>query len=498
MAQQAKDRAGSNYGLSAVSCSSRSACTAVGNINQSLPLAESWNGTRWVMMAIPNPSGWSGSTLSGISCGSASSCVAVGEGFFKGRELTLAESRGGSRWANTTTLDPGLRSNSMSSVSCESPITCVAVGDYVVHQQTMALGESWNGRTWSVADVSSAPGDRDSVLSGVSCVSSTTSTPSSCSAVGSDVDANGIGLLLVDSRRGKSWSVGPPVDPAGIEPGQLQSVSCGSVSSCVGVGYYQVSSGSSYGLTELWDGKRWEVEGSPLPKHTYGVNLFGVSCPSVSGCMAVGLRGDTDPARTPLTLAEWWDGSKWSIKPTASPLGAVYSTLSAVSCSSLTSCTAVGNWVNSHDIVLTLAEQWNCHRWTLVRPLNRSAFGDQLNGVSCTSGTSCVAVGSYEREIGGSAPLVEQWNGTAWSVDKTATSPSQQELLGVSCVSSQACISVGDSDRGSLETLLVERWNGDSWAVQKGRRVLRGPRCTPVLSQCRAQRRDRVQRPDPT
>jgi hypothetical protein len=59
------------------------------------------------------------------------------------------------------------------------------------------------------------------------------------------------------------------------------------------------------------------------------------------------------------TLAEVWDGTSWSIDPIPpSPpsLAGIGGLLDGVSCTSATSCTAVGSWPNSGEGELTLAE----------------------------------------------------------------------------------------------------------------------------------------------
>lgn len=67
--------------LSAVSCSSPRACTAVGNYLSNafgeLPLAERWNGTSWRMQPTATSGYPNGSALLGVSCPRANVCVAV-------------------------------------------------------------------------------------------------------------------------------------------------------------------------------------------------------------------------------------------------------------------------------------------------------------------------------------------------------------------------------------------------------------------------------------
>src|SRR5262249_58144572 len=59
-------------------------------------------------------------------------------------------------------------------------------------------------------------------------------------------------------------------------------------------------------------------------------------------CTAVG--GRLVPTRTgPATLAERWNGHTWSIQPTPNPPGHGFKLLNGVACTSRSSCMAVGN-----------------------------------------------------------------------------------------------------------------------------------------------------------
>jgi len=58
-------------------------------------------------------------------------------------------------------------------------------------------------------------------------------------------------------------------------------------------------------------------------------------------------------------LAERWDGVRWSIQATPVPVGAQSSELLAVSCSSITACTAVGDYTNRAGATVTLIEHWS-------------------------------------------------------------------------------------------------------------------------------------------
>ncbi len=86
--------------LYAVSCSAATACTAVGwyynTSDAELTLAEAWNGTAWTIQTTPNPTGTTGSQLEGVTCSTATACTAVG--FYddsSGVDLAFAEVENG-------------------------------------------------------------------------------------------------------------------------------------------------------------------------------------------------------------------------------------------------------------------------------------------------------------------------------------------------------------------------------------------------------------------
>jgi hypothetical protein len=74
-----------------VSCTNNNACTAVGyftafELSDGAPLAESWNGTSWSLQsAQPLPSPLYNAGLAQVSCTSATACTAVGNAY--GRPL---------------------------------------------------------------------------------------------------------------------------------------------------------------------------------------------------------------------------------------------------------------------------------------------------------------------------------------------------------------------------------------------------------------------------
>jgi hypothetical protein len=136
-----------------------------------------------------------------------------------------------------------------------------------------------------------------------------------------------------------------------------------------------------------------EAVGSHLD--SAGEVLTAVSCLTAASCEAV---GELVNQGNPLTLAEAWNGSTWTVQPTPNPSVAQGSTLNAVSCTSASACTAVGQYQYSFlSLIRTLAEVWNGTTWSLrSTPNHPNAGANILNGVSCGASHVCTAVGQTQ------------------------------------------------------------------------------------------------------
>ena len=123
--------------------------------------------------------------------------------------------------------------------------------------------------------------------------------------------------------------------------------------------------------------------------------------------------GGRAPATNP--LAESFNGKKWAIVNTPVPKGTEDSVLIGVSCPSATSCFAVGS-SNIPDGVQTLVESWNGTTWKIVPSPNGSGGRTALNGVSCPASNSCMAVGYQALGGHNDETIAEQWNGSTWKI----------------------------------------------------------------------------------
>ncbi len=363
-------------------------------------LAERWDGTSWTIQTTSNPTS-PNPTLSSVSCTSPTACMAVGDySDSAGDRLLLAERWDGTSWTIEPTPNPaGSHFSVLSAVSCTSATACIAVGTNYTDNGGTALGvlvERWDGASWAIQSTPAPPGGRPT-LRGVSCTSAM-----ACTAVGFYDSNSGLPQTLAERWDGTNWTIQTTAN-YGIYGGStfyplittLVGVSCASPTACAAVGGYVDQTGQNHTVAETWNGTTWALEFPQDPtdaKSGYFLGLSDVSCSSPAACTAV--ASYTNAAGENVTLAERWNGTSWTIQPTPTPSGAQGSGLNGVSCSSDTACTAVGGYNSSAGTDSTLAERWDGTTWT-IQPTPNKAGGFGLSAVSCSSDTACTAVGRY-------------------------------------------------------------------------------------------------------
>jgi hypothetical protein len=310
----------------------------------------------------------------------------------------------------------------------------------------------------------------DSKLEAVSCPSTL-----ACLAVGASKGSDNVAFASAESWDGTSWTVIPPVTPAGAATSDLDAVSCSSATACTAVGFYRTSAGLTLPLGERWDGTGWTLQVALSPAGSAATELDGVSCVSATACTAVGgfVNGGMG------TFEEFWDGRtifghhpRWVIQATQPAFSTIVYQLAAVSCSSLSDCMAVGYYdsLGAAGRVATWAEHWDGTSWTGEFPDVASSTSNTLTGVSCPSATACTAVGWYRDFAGNLLPLAERWNGANWSLESPGYAPGSGGtiLLGVACASATWCIAVGDvivSPADIEQRTVAESWDGTSWTL---------------------------------
>ena len=492
------------YVYDAVSCVSESMCVAVGEG------AAHWDGVRWTADRVSDPRGVS---LTSVSCLSANDCFAAGEADGSGNGIGVLERWDGARWTEQRAAvgeDSGLDSSS-ATVSCASETACVAIVEQATYANSDSSGrltwfaDVWNGESWSIgrapeaSSISCVPGlcaaigdGRTAILdrgrwhivraphspefqTGLSCAST-----SMCVGVGA-VPPPGppqSGVLVTTPAgirwNGSRWSEATPMPGAGSQPSELHGVACASAHACVAVGAIY-SNTSTRPLAEIWGGRGWRLANPPMPPG--GGVLESVSCVSPDVCVAVGytLAGMPNGLGQG-TLVDVWNGSSWSAQTTPPVAGQVE--LRSVSCTSPSDCVAVGMQNPSpldYLIIQPLIERWNGTAWTIDREatittIDTTCGGNcppppaiALAGVACPSASACEAVGSTSG-VQGTTTFAESWNSTAWATTPTVDpGPADDQLTAVSCTTSTQCITVG---WGGPQGMFAEPWNGTGWSVQ--------------------------------
>ena len=270
-------------------------------------------------------------------------------------------------------------------------------------------------------------------------------TSAFCMAVGNgDQPLND--AALAEEWNGTTWTSLPMPTVPNSTDSFLNGISCASTSFCVAVGFADVS-GANSSLIEQWNGAAWSVVQAAAGSSAS--SLLSVSCTSATFCMATGPNGNNP-------YVDAWNGSTWT--PTILSFPSVFASvhLDGVSCTTPSSCMVVG-WAEA-DAAYAFAERWNGSSWTGTIPVSDPPTNDSLSSVSCAGPSFCTAVGSS-----GGANLVETWNGgPAWT---SATIPSPQgggSLNAISCFSATSCTAVGATGPGYTDTQALT-WDGQTW-----------------------------------
>jgi photosystem II stability/assembly factor-like uncharacterized protein len=234
------------------------------------------------------------------------------------------------------------------------------------------------------------------------------------------VGGEGDNVAAVAVGSGASWTRGRL--PADVS--DLFGVSCPSATVCVANGetFVRGIGGNPVIIYSTNGGTSWST--SAVPAGLGG--QLTVSCSSASKCVAGGGGADLDVTT---------DGGKvWAFQASPSGVSQVFQ----LSCPPGGSgCVGVGASGENEAMIL----QSSGTTWTATA--DEAAGEAGLRSVACTTTSDCVIVGDSPSPI----ILTKKNGGTSWTTDTVPSGISQ--LSGVSCVSATACTAVGGND---LET----------------------------------------------
>ena len=169
--------------------------------------------------------------------------------------------------------------------------------------------------------------------------------------------------------------------------------------------------------------------------------LWGVSCPTVTRCVAVGTAtGSTQSQYIPGATATVNGGASW----TKGTLKGGPNRITDVSCATTKRCVAVGSTGSEPGAYTAGVATTNNGGLSWTGKLLAGTVGE-LSSISCPSTTRCVAVGGNIAASGAFSPivLVSSDRGASW---KPGTLPAGTGLLAdASCPSTNFCLAVGTS-----------------------------------------------------
>jgi hypothetical protein len=176
-----------------------------------------------------------------------------------------------------------------------------------------------------------------------------------------------------------------------------------------------------------------------------GHGFYGISCPSVSLCVAADYAGNIVTSTHPAT-----EVSAWSLAHIESlELATVGSPRAGVSCVSSPLCVVVVRG----EIATSTNPTGGTSAWKLATP----SYG--LSAVSCASSTLCVAVGEKGRVLAATDPTGGSGAWTASQVD------GENNIDGVACSPPTLCVAVDAN--GDILTSTNPTGGAGAWAVSQ-------------------------------
>jgi hypothetical protein len=314
------------------------------------------------------------------------------------------------------------------------------------------------GQPWTIHSTPN-PSESFNRLWAVSCTSST-----ECTAVGYAV-VGGSTVSLAESWNGSAWTVQKTPNPAGAPVSELYGVSCTSATACTAAGRYLNSESSLRPFALRWNGSVWSLENVPIPTGAKSGSLNAVTCTSASACTAVGQYDNAAGVSVP--LASVWNGTAWANQAVPSPSGSEGNSLAGIACSAASACTAIGTYATGIGVYHLLGLRWNGTTWALQTiPSPAEATLQFLTGVSCPATNTCMAVGYYGGEFG-YRTLAESWNGSSWTIRPTPSPAKESALWSISCTGVATCTALGQQGPEFFSsTPLAENWNGTEWELR--------------------------------
>lgn len=206
--------------------------------------------------------------------------------------------------------------------------------------------------------------------------------------------------------------------------GVQSAVSCLTKSLCVVVGFHgSAAKGDVVALHNGKPGKIANVKG--------GGQLYGVSCPSHNGCVAIG------SASSGVSFVSIGKGGRPT--KTSTPKTPAGVTLDHIACTTLHHCIVAGTDVFKNPSAIEIGT-WNGHALTLHRTHGVKSSGKSLaiQGVGCFD-SHCLVVGGYTKNKKNDSVIIAVHSGHPGALN----SLDNETLTSVACTSASHCLAAG-------------------------------------------------------
>lgn len=185
------------------------------------------------------------------------------------------------------------------------------------------------------------------------------------------------------------------------------------------VGQYQLKNLEAKPLIMHWDGSVWRIVSHPANLDGKPSTLWSVAASATDDVWAVGERF-SESLIGPETLAMHWNGKAWSIVPSPNP-GSYSNSLRALSIVGKNDIWAVGDAGIGSPNHKTLAIHWDGSAWSVVPSADPSTTDSRLMAVVALSKDDVWSTGQYSAPTftyPGGTPftMMQHWDGTSWKV----------------------------------------------------------------------------------
>lgn len=374
--------------------------------------------------------------------------------------------------------------------ACSNAGICLTDGFYsAVDGSTDDFVDEYVDGVWSSI---SPPAPEDASTFGFGWISC--APDGSCEVVGLDFDDSGADSLFVDTLVDGVWSLAPLPNPASLPADAIyesaSSIDCTTAQSCVVLASVSDPSESSgmFDLlfTETETNGVWSPALAPLPAESSGAtNAFWstLSCGAEGSCEAIGATYDGNESDDFTTFVDALSGGSWTSSVLPVPSGdTVLGPPPSLDCPSADFCVATGAGGDTIGDYHGYIDTFSNGAWSVANEALPPGSQGSLDGVSCSSTTSCTAVG-WESESGPTTSVVDTYSNGQWTV---ASIPSLEssELWSVACPTDGQCVAVGYARSGDSAQGFESELDNGVWISTPSPSVASNVDLEPMLVSC--------------